>query len=145
MDITYYTIIDHNGCYITDVWGCTMKKYILIVEDNTSTLFIQKTLMENLGCKVDCAETGEIAVDLFERNTYDLILMDIGLPGMDGIEATHQIRAYEQAKRLPLTPIVAVTAESDPVQHEQYIAAGMKEVSTKPFTLEAAQYILLCT
>ena len=119
-----------------------MKKYILIVEDNIIALQVQKVLMENLDCLVDCAETGEIAVDSAEKNKYDLILMDIGLPGIDGIEATRQIRLHEKEENRSTTHIVAVTGNADPSQHILCIEAGINHVVVKPLSMDIAKVIL---
>ena len=119
-----------------------MARRILIVEDSVVAMLTEKSLMEHLGCVVDGAKTGEEAVVLCGKNTYDLILMDIGLPGIDGIEATRQIRADEQAQKRTLVKIVAVTGNADPMIHKQCMEAGMQDVNTKPFTLKVAQDML---
>lgn len=119
-----------------------MTKKILIVEDNYIALNIEKALMEKLDCIVDTAITGEIAVDLANNNKYDLILMDLGLPGIDGIEATKRIKDNAKKLHQPLAPIVAVTANKDPVQRTVCIKAGMDDVYGKPYTVEIAKKIL---
>lgn len=119
-----------------------MKRYILIVEDNPIAMTVEKLLMENLNCQVDNAPTGEISVELAQKNQYDLILMDIGLPGIDGVEATRQIRSYENANQRVSAPIVAVTGNADPNQHGLCIQAGMNEVIVKPLTVDIAKSIL---
>lgn len=119
-----------------------MIKHILIVEDNATALYSEKTLMEKLGCIVTSAKTGEEAVELFKNNHYELILMDLGLPGISGIEATRQMRTYEQNEQRTPTPIIAVTGSIDHDQHQRCIEAGMKEVCTKPFTIETAHHLV---
>lgn len=119
-----------------------MKKHVLIVEDNEIALYIEKKLMENLDCEVDGALTGEEAIVLTEKNQYDLILMDIGLPGIDGIETTRRIRLSEEVKQLDFTPIVAVTGNADQSQRTLCMEAGMNNVVVKPLSVEMAKSIL---
>lgn len=119
-----------------------MNKYVLIVEDNDIASRIQKRILENLGCDVDCAMTGEDSVNLASLNRYDLILMDIGLPGLNGIEATSLIRSNNSDINNKLTPIVAVTANEDPNIRERCINAGMNGVFSKPFTLVSAKELI---
>ena len=119
-----------------------MKK-ILIVEDNAIALYVEKALMESLDCEVDSALSGEEAVELAERNQYDLILMDLGLPGIDGIEATRKIRVSEAENHRDLTPIVAVTGNADQSQHTICMDAGMNAVIVKPLQTDIAKSILL--
>lgn len=119
-----------------------MSKQILIVEDNPTAIKVQKMILERLGFAVDCAITGEEGVELTNNNRYDLILMDLGLPGMDGIETTKQIKTANSAIDNRATPIVAVTANEDPQVREQCLQVGMVEVLSKPFTIPVAKELL---
>lgn len=119
-----------------------MSKHILIVEDNPIASKVQKLTVENLGFTADCALTGEEGVDFAHRIKYDLILMDLGLPGMDGIETTIEIKRDASEINNILTPIVAVTANEDPIVREQCLQAGMDEVLSKPFTPVTAKELL---
>jgi two-component system, sensor histidine kinase len=116
--------------------------HILIVEDNPTAATVQKMLMVRFNCEVDMAVTGEEAVDLAKKIHYDLILMDLGLPGIDGIQACQAIRKYEQDTHKNTVPMVAVTANADPQQHLLCEQAGMNDVITKPLTPDKAQHIL---
>jgi CheY-like chemotaxis protein len=118
-----------------------MTKYILIVEDNPIASKVQKMTVESLGFAVDCAMTGEEGVDLAHKKKYDLILMDLGLPGIDGLETTKKIK-MDQSGINTLTPIVAVTANEDPIMREQCLQIGMGEVLSKPFTPVTARELL---
>lgn len=118
------------------------KPNILLVEDNPVAARIQKMLMQCLNCDVDVASTGEEAIELFTRIHYDLILMDIGLPGIDGIQACVIIRKYELEKNIMAVPMVAVTANADPRQRLLCEQAGMCDVVTKPLTPAKAKHIL---
>lgn len=121
---------------------CPNKPYILMVEDNPVAATVQKMLLVRLNCEVDIALTGEDAVELVKKMPYDLILMDLGLPGIDGIQACEAIRKYEQETKKNTVPMVAVTANADPQQHLLCQQAGMNDLVTKPLTPDKAQHIL---
>lgn len=88
------------------------RKKILLVEDSPLPQRIVKSILENLHCEIVIVETGEDGVALCMENHFDLVLMDIGLPGIDGIMATQLIR--EQESLGCHVPIVALTAHDDP-------------------------------
>ena len=115
-----------------------MEKRALIVEDNLIAQLMEKTFLERSGLTVDCADSGEKALSLIEKCHYDLILMDLGLPGIDGIETTKKIKAYEIAHNLPPAPIVAVTANASEANKSLCLAAGMNEMIEKPLRSEHA-------
>lgn len=110
-------------------------KHILLVEDERISRFVTQLLLELLDCRVDLAHDGKIAVQLACAQRYDMILMDIGLPKLDGITACKAIKSY-QAKQSDLkpTPIVAITANTDTSQLDKYLQAGMKAILFKPVT-----------
>ena len=99
-------------------------------------------MIEDLECDVDSAETGEAAIELAEKNQYDLILMDIGLPGINGIEATRKIRLSEKENQRDLTPIIAVTGNADQSQRALCMEAGMNNVIVKPLSISMAKLVL---
>jgi signal transduction histidine kinase/FixJ family two-component response regulator len=105
---------------------------VLIAEDNVTAAMGLKMLLHRLNCHVDYAKTGEEAVSLAANNDYDLIIMDIGLPGMSGLEATAAIRDSVNPKRADV-PIVALTAHED--QRSMCIEAGMQDMMQKPAQL----------
>lgn len=110
----------------------TNKSYILVVEDNGIAQIAAKTLLSALSCKVDIAMNGKDALNLCEKNQYDLIMMDIGLgAGMDGYEVTHHLRNKPETKHIP---IIALTAHAGDDNKQRCIAAGMNAVLTKPLT-----------
>lgn len=113
-----------------------MAKYILIVEDNPIASKVQKMTVESLGFEVDCAMTGEEGVDLAHTKKYELILMDLGLPGIDGLETTKKIKMNQSGMDNTLTP------NEDPIMREQCLKAGMDEVLSKPFTPITARELL---
>ena len=107
---------------------------VLLVEDNIINQRIIVLNLNKLGYTVDIASNGEEAVDLFKKEKYGLILMDIMMPVMDGIEATREIRKIEkpEGKRIP---IIALTANALNSDRENCINSGMDEYMTKPFDL----------
>jgi len=111
--------------------------FILLVEDNLLNQKFAVTSLQRAGHKIDVAENGKIAVEKFGKNSYDLILMDIAMPIMDGIEATHLIREWEQndsgKEKFKKVKIVAVTAHVMVTDREKCLKAGMDEYLAKPY------------
>ncbi len=105
---------------------------ILLVEDNFLNQKFTRTALAKAGHTVDLAENGRIAVEKFTSNIYDVILMDVQLPIMDGIEATRQIRNIEK-QRGGHTPIIAVTAYALDRDKARCLEAGMDLFLPKPF------------
>ena len=105
---------------------------VLVVDDNKTNRLILEKFLCHTSCEVHSACSGAEALDMVRASAFDVVLMDIQMPGMDGVEATQKIRAMEQATRRPPCFIVAVTANAMPEQLEQYLAAGMDEVLAKP-------------
>lgn len=103
---------------------------ILLVEDNVINQRVTTHFLIELGCKYDIANNGAEAITLFKKNTYDLIIMDVGLPDIDGYAVTKKIRALEKKK--PQTPIIALTAFASEKDKQKCLAAGMDNVLTKP-------------
>jgi two-component system sensor histidine kinase/response regulator len=104
---------------------------ILLAEDHFVNRRVAETMLEKRGHTVHLAKTGREAVDLFQREAIDVVLMDVEMPDMDGLEATAAIRAIERGtgKR---TPIVALTAYAMTGDGERFLAAGMDGYVTKP-------------
>ena len=112
-------------------------KKLLVVEDNELNLEIASTLLKEAGFEVDTAENGKIAVEKVEAasaDRYDLILMDIQMPEMDGYEATRRIRALPDAKKAAL-PIVAMTANAFEDDRKNALHAGMNGHIAKPLDI----------
>jgi signal transduction histidine kinase/ActR/RegA family two-component response regulator len=106
---------------------------ILLVEDNFLNQKVVIATLEKSGHKVDLAENGKIALEMFQKNRYNLILMDIQMPIMDGIKATKNIRLFEKENNLPAIKIMAVTAFAMERDREECLNAGMDEFLPKPF------------
>ncbi|WP_131795062.1 PAS domain-containing sensor histidine kinase [Fluoribacter gormanii] len=109
------------------------KHRILLVEDNTIAQTIAKEMLHQCGCQVDLAADGQSALQLWKKNRYDLIFMDIGLPDMDGYQVTHHIRVQEIAKNHH-TPIIALTAHIGEENKQRCIESGINAVLSKPLT-----------
>lgn len=103
---------------------------ILLVEDNETNQYAATTILRQIGCEVDLAENGRIAVEKCFSRAYDLILMDMQMPVLDGIAATKLIRSQPNQNRH--TPILALTANAFVEDAERCKAAGMNEHLTKP-------------
>lgn len=108
---------------------------ILVVDDHPINLEIAATLMSMAGYEVDQAESGSQAVDRARRVAYDLILMDMHMPEMDGLQATRAIRALPSP--FGTAPIIAMSADALPSQVERCYAAGMVDHIPKPVQREA--------
>ena len=106
---------------------------VLIVEDNEVLRKLFQTQLKVLKLTGDEAMNGQEAVDKIANNEYGMVLMDVSMPVMDGIEATKLIRELEEAHQRRRVPIIAVTGISD---RETCLAAGMDDFMTKPFLLE---------
>jgi signal transduction histidine kinase/ActR/RegA family two-component response regulator len=109
---------------------------ILAADDNATNRQILKALLEPLGAVVEVVDDGRAAVDALAEETFDLVLMDAQMPGMDGIEAAREVRALEARLKRRRTPILAVTANVMADQVEAYRAAGMDGWVAKPIALE---------
>ncbi len=103
---------------------------ILVAEDNSTNLMVTRQMLQSAGHSVDDARNGAEAVERAEAGCYDLILMDISMPRMDGIEATRAIRAGNGPSRS--TPVIALTANAVQESVEQALAAGMNNYLSKP-------------
>lgn len=101
---------------------------VLIVDDNKMNLLIASRFLKKWQASVDEALNGQIAVDMVNEKMYDLIIMDLQMPVMDGFEATEVIK-----KTHPLIPVIALTADAMPETYTKALAAGMSDYLTKPF------------
>ncbi|EAZ95710.1 multi-sensor hybrid histidine kinase [Flavobacteria bacterium BAL38] len=107
------------------------QKNILLVEDNKINQMITKKMLEKRGITCKIIDNGEDAIEDVKTNSYDLILMDVHLPGINGTEATSEIRKFNNK-----IPIVALTAISLNENREMLLSYGMNDVITKPFEPE---------
>ena len=109
--------------------------HVLVAEDNEVNQKVAVRILERLGYKVDVADDGNEALEACQRTRYDVVLMDVQMPGLDGFEVARRIRAREQGGRH--TPIVAMTASAMKGDRERCLEAGMDDYVAKPVTPEA--------
>jgi signal transduction histidine kinase/CheY-like chemotaxis protein len=108
--------------------------HILIVDDNATNRVVAQALCEMFGCTSETAEDGVEALEAVQERRFDLVLMDIKMPRMDGVQATRAIRALEGP--VGALPIVALTANADPDDARKYLEIGMAAVVEKPIKPE---------
>lgn len=107
---------------------------VLVVEDNEMNRQLVRILLTKIGCIVEEAENGKLALVALEHNQFDLVLMDCMMPVMDGYEASRRLRKKEAATGITRTPVIALTASAIEGDRERCIAAGMDDYLAKPFT-----------
>jgi len=139
---------------------------VLLVEDNLVNQEVGKGMLESLGCEVELAENGLVAIAAVQRTAYDLVFMDCQMPELDGLEATRRIRSWEQGagegqggsahEREPLCqgppagcrppgarlPIIALTAHAMKGDREACLASGADDYLSKPFTREELSAVI---
>lgn len=108
-------------------------KIILVVEDNEGNQDVLRDMLEIIDCQFDIASNGEEALKKFSEKPYDLIIMDIQMPGKDGYEVTREIRRQEKGKKHTL--ILAMTAYALVGDSEKCLKAGMDDYISKPIEI----------
>ncbi|RLA81635.1 MAG: hybrid sensor histidine kinase/response regulator [Epsilonproteobacteria bacterium] len=116
--------------------------HILVTEDNIINQKLISRILQEHGITVDIANNGLESFEMRRNNSYDLIFMDIQMPVMDGIEATHEILDYEEDEEATHIPIVALTANALKGDRERFMGEGMDEYITKPIETSELLYIL---
>lgn len=106
---------------------------VLIVEDNILNQQLTTNILVKNGFITDVAENGKVGLDLFKNNNYDVVLMDIQMPVMDGIQATRLIREYESYNEHKKSKIIAVTAYTRDGEQQKLFDAGIDQYLSKPF------------
>lgn len=109
--------------------------HVLIADDNAANRLVAETLCGMFDCTFESVENGAEALERYRQGRFDLVLMDIKMPVMDGLEATRRIRSLEEGREH--RPIIALTANADPRDAQAYLAAGMDAVVEKPIKPEA--------
>lgn len=107
---------------------------VLLVEDDAVNQLVVETMLRKLGCSVELAADGATACQAMGARSFDLVLMDLHMPGMDGYEAAYRIRAQERRDGRH-TPIVALTADALAGDRERCLQAGMDDFATKPISM----------
>jgi signal transduction histidine kinase/CheY-like chemotaxis protein len=115
---------------------------VLVVEDNALNRLIAHEMLGAMGAQALLAESGEAALELCETATPDLVLMDIQMPGLDGLETARRLRRLQAGGRLPAFPIVALTAHAMPGDREASLQAGMDDHLTKPIQFPELQAVV---
>lgn len=108
-------------------------KHVLLVEDNLLNQKFALAVLKMNGYTGDVAENGKVGVEKYELNEYDLILMDIQMPIMDGLECTKEIRQMETDKGWERIKIIAVTAFAMPGDEKKFLEAGLDSYLAKPY------------
>jgi CheY-like chemotaxis protein len=108
---------------------------VLVAEDNLTNQAVIRAMIERMGHRADVVGNGLAAVEAVGSRPYDLVLMDVMMPEMDGIEATRVIRAMPPP--LCAIPVLGLTAHVSPEDHARFRSAGMDSVLTKPVTAKA--------
>jgi CheY-like chemotaxis protein len=110
---------------------------ILVAEDNLINQKVAETIFQNLGYKIDIAFDGKKAVDMAKKKSYDIIFMDLQMPGKDGVDATIEIRGLGFQM-----PIVAMTATASKIGKDNALTSGMNDYITKPVKMDAVRTAL---
>ncbi|MDJ0654457.1 MAG: ATP-binding protein [Xanthomonadales bacterium] len=117
--------------------------HVLIAEDNPVNLEIVTEMVRILGCRTSVAENGRQAVEAVRQQAFDVVLMDMCMPDIDGVDATRMIRRHEEESGTPRTPIVALTANARSSDRRRCLDAGMDEYLSKPFSPEDLRSLLM--
>ena len=120
----------------------TRPLHILLVEDSPDNQILVQSYLKSTPYQVDVAEHGGVAVEQFKQGHYDVILMDMNMPIMDGYEATRAIRAWEQEQDLAETQIIALTALALKEEGEKILEAGCNAHMTKPIKRQTLLEVL---
>jgi DNA-binding response OmpR family regulator len=110
-----------------------LKKRILIAEDDKSILSLEKRILEDAGYEVDCAETGDLALDMARQNRYTVVIADVMMPGLDGYDLTKEITKIYQRS----VPVLLVTAVHDALKAAHQRDAKPMSTLEKPFSPQA--------
>ena len=131
-------LADHN---IDKNLSSKLPMRILLAEDNITNQDLVITLLSKMGYKIDAVENGRKVLEMMERKKYDIILMDIQMPVMNGMEATKAIcEKYPESER---PKIIAITANAMPGDRERYLETGMVDYLPKPIKFKDVQAVLI--
>ncbi|WP_051249679.1 PAS domain-containing hybrid sensor histidine kinase/response regulator [Maridesulfovibrio zosterae] len=129
IDKTNHKTSENRDKYFTDVPALK----ILLVEDELVNRMMASKILEKMGHQIFCAENGQECLNMLEKETIDLILMDIQMPVLDGIQATKTIRTSHRYKNYHSTPIIALSAHATALDKRNAKDAGVDEYISKPF------------
>ncbi len=112
---------------------------ILVVDDHSEIRFLLQAQLKKLGRTCDSAEDGLDAFERYQSHHYPLVLMDLAMPNLDGLEATKKIREYEQTNNKERAVIIAVTGQGE---RSECISAGMDDFTEKPVLMDKLKVLL---
>jgi len=117
---------------------------ILVADDSPNNMLMIGHYLEPFPCVLDLAENGQVCVDYFKTGTYDLVLIDLQMPVMGGLEAITRIRSFEKEKGTTPTPIIAISADNDEKIRQTAINVGCNEFITKPMSEKYVRDMVVC-
>jgi PAS domain S-box-containing protein len=126
-------VVATDNSVAVDRWVASRPLNILVAEDNEVNQYLIQRILNNLDHSVEIAKDGQCAIDLLNSGDFDIILMDVRMPVMDGIEATEAIRSMDSPKSN--IPIIALTADASTHHVTEYREVGMNDVCLKPIEL----------
>lgn len=109
--------------------GC----HVLVADDSEENRLLVQYILEPKGAHIRTANNGKEAIQIFTHDLFDVVLMDINMPILDGLQATQLIRSYEKEAGLKHTPIIALTAHASKEDKEKFLLAGHDLYLAKPF------------
>jgi CheY-like chemotaxis protein len=116
---------------------------ILVAEDNSINRKVMSAMLEGIGVRhFKLCEDGQVAFDEFQQNLYDLVLMDLNMPRVSGLDATRLIREYEDSINKSHCAVIAVTANATELQRDECIQAGMTTFVTKPIRKQTLRRVI---
>ncbi|AZD31144.1 response regulator [Pseudomonas chlororaphis] len=119
---------------------------VLCVDDNPANLLLVQTLLEDMGAKVLAVDSGYAAVKAVQNESFDLVMMDVQMPGMDGRQSTEAIRQWENERNCTPLPVIALTAHAMANEKRALLQSGMDDYLTKPISeRQLAQVVLKWT
>jgi CheY-like chemotaxis protein len=125
--------------HMSELRNTTKQQRILLVEDNPLSQKVNNLLLNEMGFSVDIAADGQTALSKLAKQSYDLVLMDINLPDMNGLEVTAIYRQQEKSKQH--TPIIGLTSQTQEHNRQMSLAAGMDDYMPKPLLAEHLQQL----
>jgi CheY-like chemotaxis protein len=137
------TLLPDEAHSASEDLNCLRGMRVLLAEDNAVNAHLARSLLQKFGMNVAIADNGAKAVSAYALEPYDLVLMDLQMPEMDGFEATRRIRGIERAQQLQRTPVVALTASVFRSERESCHAAGMDDFVAKPVERQELQRVLV--
>jgi PAS domain S-box-containing protein len=141
MQIEPLAMVAHRPAPLDGKLAEALPLTILVAEDNTVNQKVVQQLLAYLGYRADVVANGVEVLDALERQNYDVVLMDVQMPQMDGLEATRRLRARYGVRQLPR--VIAMTANAMPGDREKCLAAGMDAYVSKPVELDDIRNVLM--